>query len=128
MILVDTSVWIDWSNRPETREAQELARLLDTDEVATTDVVIAEVLQGTRTEARFAEFSELMGGLHYLPASRETWIRAAELSFQLMRRGFATPLSDLVIATVALDNDVAVFARDEDFSRVVGLKLHEVGS
>ena len=124
MILVDTSVWIDWSNDRTLAVAIELDRLLAADDVATTDVVMAEVLQGARTQALFDDWLDILDALHYLPASRETWLNAAGNSFALMRKGMTTALSDLVVAQVALENDSPLFATDTDFARVPGLKRH----
>jgi predicted nucleic acid-binding protein len=125
VILVDTSVWIDWSNDKTCAQAIELDRLLGADEAATTDIIMAEVLQGARTQALFDDWLETMDALHYLPVTQDAWLRAARLSFGLMRQGLITALSDLLIAQVALDNDLPVFATDTDFQRVPGLSLHE---
>ena len=124
MILVDTSIWIDWSNDKTLPVSLELDRLLAADEVAITDVVMAEVLQGSRTQALFEEWQDTLDALHYFPSTQETWIRAAAHSFALMRQGLTTALSDLVVAQVALENDFPLFATDTDFQRVPGLRLH----
>jgi predicted nucleic acid-binding protein len=128
LILVDTSAWIEWSNDAEGEVAIELDRLLAADDVATTDMVIAEILQGSRTQPIFDDWILKLEGPHYFGTAKETWLRAAALSFQLMRRGQTTALSDLLIAQVALDNDLTVFATDTDFERVPGLKLHKASS
>ena len=123
-ILIDTSVWVDWSNDKTLPQSVELARLLDMDEVATTDVVMAEVLQGARNQALFDEWSHILDALHYFPVTTDTWLNAAGLSFGLIRRGLPTALSDLLVAQVALENDLAIFTTDSDFQRVNGLRLH----
>ncbi len=128
MILVDTSVWIEASKRSGVAVAAEVRSLLADDEVAITDVVIGELLQGSRTDMEFDGWADRLQGLHYFPASRDVWERAARLSFNLRREGSTTALSDLVIATVAMDNDLAVYAIDSDFSRVAGLRLHRPAS
>jgi predicted nucleic acid-binding protein len=125
VILVDSSVWIEADNRRGSREALELDALLERDEVATTDIVVAEVIQGAPTEAKFKQLLDMMSNLHYFHAGSENWHTAAELSFALRRQGLTTPLSDLVIATVALANDLELYSLDRHYSRVSGLKLHE---
>lgn len=119
-------MWIEWSNRKQAPVAAELDRLLEADEVATTDMVIAEVLQGARTQELFDAWSSKLDAFHYFPAERTTWLQAAHVSFQLRRQGMTTALSDLVIAQVAIEQDLPVFATDTDFRRVPGLKLHEL--
>jgi predicted nucleic acid-binding protein len=104
--------------------ADELRLLIERDEVATTDVIIAEVLHGAKTEEDFAEWSDTLEALHFFPGGQETWRTAAHISFELRTQGLITPLADLVIASVALENGLAVYAIDEHFSRVQGLRLH----
>jgi predicted nucleic acid-binding protein len=122
VILVDKSVWVRATRQKDGSEAQELDSLLDRDEVATTDVVVVEVLQGTANEAEFERYSDEMEGLHYFPVTRATWLKAAELSCRLRREGAMTALADMEIATVALENDLEVYAVDADFSQVPGLR------
>ena len=124
MILIDTSVWIDADKQPTSHEAIELAALLGRDEAATTDLVVAEVLQGALTEENFAFLSGRLDAMHYLHAVQETWKHAAHMSFELKRKGLTTPLSDLVIAAVALRADVPLYATDPHFQRVEGLHLY----
>ena len=102
--------------------------MIELDQVAITDVVAAEVLQGAKTESDFQQLEDKLDALHFYHADEETWQRAARLSFTLKRIGLKTPLSDLLVAQVALDNDLTVYAADEHFDRVDGLKLHKVRS
>ena len=100
--------------------------LIDQDMAATTDMVVAEVLQGANSEEDFQKLADRMQGLHYYHATEELWRMAARLSFDLKRRGLITPLADLAIATVAMENGLAVYAVDDHFQRVPGLELHKV--
>jgi predicted nucleic acid-binding protein len=124
LILVDSSIWIDADREPDSPANSELVALIRQDEVAYTEVVMAEVLQGAPTEAKFRDLLDKMTALHFFPADRRTWLDAAQLSFRLRRRGLATPLADLVIAQVALENGLTVYASDGHFGRVDGLALH----
>ena len=102
--------------------------MVELDEVAITDFVTAEVLQGAIDEAEYEELADKLDAVHFFHATEETWLRAARRSFELMKRGLPTPLSDLVIAEVAMEYGLAVYTLDEHFERVDGLKLHKVGS
>lgn len=124
MILVDTSVWIEsWTRRGEA-ERLELLAILDRDELATTGLVLAEVLQGAASEREYEDLRERLLASHFFGDSQDTWERAARLSFDLLRRGQQTPLSDIVIAVVALENDLDVYTNDLHFDRVPGLRRH----
>lgn len=123
-VLVDSSVWIGSTRRPRSAVADELRLLIERDEVATTEVIIAEVLQGTKTDEDFNLWSETLDALHFFSADVNVWRKAAHVSFELRNQGMITPLSDLVVATVALDNDLPVYALDDHFARVPGLRLY----
>jgi predicted nucleic acid-binding protein len=125
MILVDTSIWVRSLRRNFPRERQVVADLIDRDLIATTDIVVAEVLQGARSEADFQELADKMGALNFFHADEGAWLNAAKLSFELRRRGLTTALSDLVIATVALEHNLEVYSVDSDFERVTNLQLYQ---
>ena len=126
MILVDSSVWVRALRRGDSPESRELDALLSADEVAITDIVVAEVLQGASSETEFASFAERMDALHYFHADEALWLRAARLSFDLKRQGTTTSLADAVIAAVALENSLELYTLDSDFQRIPGLSLYQV--
>jgi predicted nucleic acid-binding protein len=101
-----------------------LKALLERDELATTGLVIAEVLQGATSEENYVEWNDKFAAPHFYLASGGTWERAGRLSYELRRRGQETPLSDLVIAAVALEHDLEVYANDPDVDRVPGLRRY----
>ena len=128
MILVDTSAWVEAMKRQGREIKAEIDSLIAADEVATTEIIIAELLQGSRTEEEYRDWQETLDALHYFPTDRDIWERAARISYELRRRGQTTGLSDLVIAVIALDNDLPIYAIDTDFVRVPGIKLHQPGN
>ena len=124
MILVDTSVWIESLKRRGENERRELLSILDRDELATTGLVMAEVLQGAASEKEYEELHERLLAPYFFEDTHEVWERAARVSYELRRRGEETALSDMVIAMVALENDLEVYAKDSDFDRVPGLRRY----
>ncbi len=127
MVIADTSVWIPFFNRPESVEKRELDVLLDTDRVVLVGIVLAELLQGCRTVGEADEVASKLEGLRFLETRRSTWRRSGELSFMLRRRGVTLPLSDLVIAGLALEHRCSVYALDPHFEQVPHLTLHRTG-
>lgn len=125
MILADTSVWIPYIRRQwHIPAVDELRTLLRRQEVMMTGLVLAEVLQGMRP-ADGQEVGRLLQALPFLDATKSTWVAAGILSSDLNRQGLPTPLADLVIGTIARENDCTVLALDSHFERVPGLTLHE---
>lgn len=130
MILVDTSVWIDFFNGHQSPENAVFHRLLDEEEeILLTGLIYAEILQGIRTAAALQEVKERLQYFTILePASTATYEKAAEI-YRLCRRGGRTIRSmiDCVIAAVAIENKIPILARDRDYeaiARHLPLKFH----
>ena len=125
MVMVDSTIWIHYLRTPDTPIGQELTKLLDNDQVVVIGPVLAEVPQGARNENGFLQLLDRLGALPHLELTKDTWVRAAQLSFQLKVQGRLTPLIDLLIAASALEGSHQVFTLDEDFTRVPGLKFYQ---
>ena len=107
---------------------REFDRLLRNDEVAMVGPVLAEVLQGARSEDELSFFASHLTALSFLETNQDTWVRAGQLNSRLRQEGKMLALGDLVIAALALERDVPVYSLNGDFDRVPGLRRHEVGA
>lgn len=128
MVIADTSVWIPFFNRPDSSEKAALDTLIDADGVILVGVVLAELLQGCRTTSERALLSEALSALPYRETNRTTWERAGDLSAQLLRKGVTLPLSDLIVASLALEHGDSVYSLDSHFKRITGLHLYTAQS
>ena len=97
-VLVDTSCWIEYFNRPAEETAETVRALILSDRAVVNGVVLAELLQGAGTKKEASELRYALGAVVWTETSREVYIRAGELGFQLRRRGVAVPITDCVIA------------------------------
>jgi predicted nucleic acid-binding protein len=117
MVLVDSTVWIDFFRGKATAETGEVERLLrDAEDVCTCGVVLTEVLQGIREDDDYRRTLSRFNMLLFLPMSRRTFVRAAELYRSLRRRGITIrkPV-DCMIASVCMEHDAALLHNDRDF-------------
>jgi predicted nucleic acid-binding protein len=118
-ILVDSSLWIEYykpTGRPPRREAVRTA--LAQDLIATTAMIVVEVLQGASTSEEYSDLGEDFAGYHWLDVTRETAERAARMGFDLRRRGQSVPSTDLLIAAAALEHGCQLWHLDEHFERI----------
>lgn len=128
MILVDSSVWIDFFSPSPGPAGAELGRMTIAGEpFALTGIVVTEVLQGlTRDVPRIEGYLSKWPLLE--PNGILTYREAAAI-FRLARsRGFSLSTIDALIAAVALEHGASVFTLDVDFSRMAkltGLTLHK---
>ena len=101
-----------------------LDMLIDADEVCLVGVVLAELLQGCRTPTERATLSEALLALRYYEVSQSTWLRTGDLSAHLLRKGVTLPLSDLVIAALAIEYECRVYSLDTHFKKIPRLHLY----
>jgi predicted nucleic acid-binding protein len=127
LILVDTSVWIDFFSSSPGRAGNELLRLIDEVEpTALTGVVVTEILQGlTRDVSRIERFLSMWDLLE--PRGFSTYREAAAISRLARSKGISLTTIDTLIAAIALEHRAILFTVDKDFSRVAritALPLH----
>ena len=118
MILVDSSVWIDFFSSSPGRAGHELRRMIQqSDPFALTEVVVAEVLQGLiRNADRIERF---LGQWELLePKGFQTYRTAAAIYRAARGKGMSLTTITTVIAAIALEHDATVFTLDHDFSRI----------
>lgn len=117
MILVDTSIWIEFlAGRIDAAAPEE--RLL---QFETCGPVVQEVLQGLRAGARSDAFRESFLAIPCLsdPVPLELYVEAAGIYRQGRRRGLTIrSATDCLIAAIAIRNRVAVWHRDRDFEAI----------
>jgi hypothetical protein len=128
MVIADTSVWIPFFNRSDSPEKAALDLLIDADEVALVGVVLAELLQGCRTPSERDTLSNALLALPYYEVTQSTWSQTGDLSAHLLRRGVTLPLSDLIIAALAIEWDCRIYSLDTHFKKIPGLHLYPPAS
>lgn len=132
MILVDSSAWVEFLRATGSpTHLRVRAALQEGAELASTDVIVMEILAGARDDADRDRLRRLLYGLEFLavdgPADYE---QAAEL-YRLCRSEGETPrkLTDCLIAAVAIRNDAELLCEDADFlaiARQTALRLAAV--
>ena len=122
-VLVDTSIWIEYFNKPDSRAGASLENLLKQGRVVGTGVVLAELLQGAKIEKEFELILESMTALPLLETTLSTWIHAGRMSYSLRKKGITIPTTDLILASLAVENHCLIFTLDPHFNRIPGIEL-----
>jgi hypothetical protein len=123
-ILVDTSVWIDFFRSADSPHSLHLKQLLREERVILQGLVLAEVIQGIRTQKESGIVKRALQKLPYIEMTREAWEKAGEISASLLRKGITIPLSDVIVASCALSEGLEIFTLDSHFKKIPGLNLH----
>lgn len=117
MILIDTTVWIDFFIGRSVPHVDSLESLLEEEEdLCICGIILTEVLQGVRKESEFKEIKKLFNSLIFLPMSYQTFFYSAEIYRKLRQKGITIRKSmDCMIAAVAIENRVPLLHNDKDF-------------
>ena len=133
MILVDSSVWIDYFRGTATPQTDKLDSLLGTEPLATGDLILAEVLQGFVRDRDFNQARKLLTSLVVMDlAGQDIAIQAARNFRALRERGITVCKTiDTVIATRCIASGLTLLYSDRDFDPFVeqlGLRSAMPGS
>lgn len=117
MVLVDTSIIIDFLNR--NRYKGVISTLLSTKEFGTTEIIIMEVLQGVKEDKTYDKIKTFLESLPLVEMKYEDYIEAANIYRTCRRKGITIRKSiDCIIAAVAMDNNLKLFSNDRDFDNI----------
>lgn len=131
MIVVDTSVWIDFLEAKETSFDFHLTELISRGEaLALTDLIYCEVLQGISEDAEYRRVRSILESYPILRMrGLQTFEHAARIYRDCRRRGFTIRKTiDCLIAATCLEARVELYHNDRDFeaiAKVKGLKIHQ---
>ncbi|MDE2060700.1 MAG: PIN domain-containing protein [candidate division NC10 bacterium] len=122
-VIIDTSLWIEYF-KGSAPNASFVERLVLEERAVTTGAVLAELLQGVRSEREGQTIAEVFGGLPTLEITTEIWKAAGQLACALRRQGVTVPLTDVALGALALGHHLLVFSLDKHFEQIPGVRLY----
>jgi predicted nucleic acid-binding protein len=117
MILIDSSVWIDYFNGRETPQTELLDELLGVELLGIGDIILTEVLQGFRADQDYRTAKKMLTSLTIFNLlGSEMAIKSAD-NFRMLRKQGITirKTNDVIIATFCLENAHSLLFSDNDF-------------
>jgi predicted nucleic acid-binding protein len=128
VVIVDTTVWIDYLRGAENPQTRWLDRELQQKRIGLTDLILCEVLQGIREESAFVRVrADLLKFQVFETGGRGLAVAAARNYRELRQRGYAVRKTiDCLIATFCLRGKHELLHRDHDFDcfeKVLGLRV-----
>lgn len=121
MILVDSSVWIDFFRGTGTPETKRLDALLGSELLVVGDLILAEVLQGFSSERDFNQARKLLTALDVVTLGGPDIAIQAARNFRTLRaRGVTIRKTiDTLIATRCIESEYSLLFSDRDFEPFV---------
>jgi predicted nucleic acid-binding protein len=121
MILVDTSIWIDFLNNKNDINSKKLSLILEEgSDICITDIILTEILQGIRDNKEYTKTKEILLNLKFIqPKSPDTYIQAADIYRACKKKGLTIRKTiDCIIAAIAIDHTIPILTDDKDFDNI----------
>ncbi len=117
MILIDSSVWIDYFNGDDLPHTRKVNEILGNQEIVVTDVIMTEVLQGFRIKKDFEDTLKVLDAFRFEPiGGRDVAVQAARNFVYLRSVGFTIRKTvDTLIATKCILSGFRLLHNDRDF-------------
>jgi predicted nucleic acid-binding protein len=132
MILVDTSVWIDFLTGKDTPYRHIFRQLIEEEEdICITEIILTEILQGIKDDDLYETIKSYLLEFPIIkPSGTETFIAASEIYRKCRKEGKTVRKTvDCIIAAIAQESDLTLFHNDKDFiiiEKCFGLKTFEI--
>ena len=120
MILVDTTVWIDFFAGRNLGHVSLFQSLIeDSEDICICGLVMTEILQGIRDDLQYSKTKKYLSNLIYIPMSSDTFILAADIYRSIRKKGVTIRNSiDCLIAAVCIEHKVSLLQNDKDFQKI----------
>jgi predicted nucleic acid-binding protein len=123
MIVVDSSVWIDFFNGKRTSQTDWLNASLGNTPILMGDLILAEVLQGFQSDRDFRIARDLLLRLPFMPMGGQALALESAMNYRLLRRKGVTVRKtiDVMIGTFCIHHRLPLLHDDKDFDPMVKL-------
>lgn len=121
MILVDSSVWIDYFNGSKTQQTDWLDSSLGNTPIIIGDLILTEVLQGFQSDKDFILARDLLLRIPFLPMVGQDLALESAMNYRLLRKKGVTVRKtiDVLIGTFCIHYQLPLLHDDRDFDPMV---------
>jgi len=117
-VLIDTSAWIDFFRNTNGVVGDIVSNLIRDDKAYLTGPIIAELLHGVRGKQEASQLNLLFTTIPYVKVSQDDWIKTGNTLLKLRQKGLSIPLTDVLIASIAVKNKLTVLTLDKHFQHL----------
>lgn len=121
MILIDSSVWVDYFNGIQTPQTDWLDSSLGNTPIVTADLILTEVLQGFQNDKDFKIAKDLLLGVPYMAMGGQSLSLQSAINYRYLRKKGLTVRKtiDVIIGTFCIQNQFTLLHCDRDFDPMV---------
>ena len=123
-VIADSCILIEFF-RTKSEISNRLRKLIANNLVVGTGIIIAELLQGTKTSKEQDIVINIFDTLEYIEITKKLWIESGNLASKLRSIGKTIPLSDILLACCAREHQLQIFTIDKHFQEIPNIKLYQ---
>ena len=116
LVLIDTSAWIEYLKKTSHPVTKEIESVLLLNVAAACQLVLAELIQGVRSEKETELILDLASVVKILNESGSTWQQAGFLANKLRKQGKTISLIDCYLAVLAKESKAVILTLDKHFA------------
>jgi hypothetical protein len=120
-VLVDTSVWIDFFRGLDDELVERVAGLLKSGRAVYSGIIALELINGAKGQKELQALDDVFDAMHCIAVNEATFMNAGKLGYRVARKGQTLSAVDLLIAQIAMENDLALMTFDEHFGVIAKL-------
>ena len=113
-ILADSNMFIDFWRKP----TQDIIDMFSHNEVVICGIIRSELMHGAKSETDLLRISDVLDEFEEVGFDQSDWKLLGELLYKLRIKGITVPLSDVIIAFLAVKNHIPVWTHDHHFARM----------
>ncbi|TGM74266.1 PIN domain nuclease [Leptospira mtsangambouensis] len=121
-LLIDTSVWSEAlrrKNKSVNSEDTFLFQIVkNEEEIFLTGIILQEILTGIKNQKLFDEINNHLRFFNYVTPTNKDHILAAQLRNDLAKKGITVASIDVLIAQIAISNNLTIATYDSDFNKI----------
>jgi predicted nucleic acid-binding protein len=117
-VLIDTSVWIAFFRNTSPELSEKVDDLISNAEVYVPQIVIAELIQGARSDREISTIESLVDAFTIVGQTENSWAKAGKLAYSLKKRGKTVNLADCYIAVIAKEQGCKIYTLDVHFKDI----------
>lgn len=125
-VLIDTCAWIDFLRSEEGVLGNYVASLIESEQALLCGVIVTELLQGAKGIKEKQQLEFLFSGIEILDTNRQDWTDAGLCLQNLRSKGITLPVTDALIAAIAIRNSVPVLTIDKHFDYLSATVINPV--
>ncbi len=117
-VLVDTSIWISYFRQSGKNTLDKLTDLLRNGDPVYTGIIATELRRGAKSSKELDVLEALFNSIDYLPTKEEYFTASGDMGRSLLQKGVSVGTVDLLIAQIAIANDVSLYTLDSHFTAI----------